>query len=103
MNTTPATSGEQPEPGRYEIRLRGHLDRHQADWFGGLRVTYDSDGTTVLAGPMADQAALHGWLRRVRDLGLPLTAVTQVNPNQTNRREVNPDRDQAGSNKETCR
>ena len=61
--------------GRYEIRLQGHLEPRWADWFDGLSLTQESDGTTVLSGSVVDQAALHGLLGKVRDLGLPLIAV----------------------------
>jgi hypothetical protein len=63
------------EEGSYEIRLKGHLNARWADWFDGLSLTQESDGTTVLSGSIADQAALHGLLGKVRDLGLPLIAV----------------------------
>ncbi len=66
------------EPGRHEIRLKGRLDARWAAWFDGLTVSHESDGITVISGPVADQAALHGLLQRVRDLGLPLVSVTQV-------------------------
>jgi hypothetical protein len=66
---------DRPEAGRYEIRLTGRLDAHWAAWFDGLTVNHESDGTTVLSGPVGDQAALHGLLQRVRDLGLPLISV----------------------------
>ena len=66
------------EAGRYEIRLTGHLDARWAAWFDGLTVRHESDGTTVISGQVADQAALHGLLQRVRDLGLPLVSVTRV-------------------------
>jgi hypothetical protein len=69
---------DRPEAGPYEIRLTGRLDAHWAHWFDGLTVSHESDGTTVLSGPIADQAALHGVLQRVRDLGLPLVSVTRV-------------------------
>lgn len=62
----------------YEIRVRGHLDRTWSAWFDGLTLTTLPNGDTVLAGPIADQAALHGVLTKVRDLGLPLVAVSQV-------------------------
>ena len=65
------------QAGHYEIRLAGHLDTRWADWFDGLTVTHLPDGTTVLAGPVADQTALHGLLQKVRDLGVPLLSVTQ--------------------------
>ena len=61
----------------YEIRLKGHLDVRWADWFDGLTLTRESDGTTVLRGSVVDQAALHGVLGKVRDLGLPLIAVNR--------------------------
>ena len=63
--------------GRYEIRLQGHLDGRWAAWFEGLTLSHD-DGTTVLRGRIADQAALYGVLGKVRDLGLPLVAVCRV-------------------------
>src|SRR5215208_6804776 len=69
---------DRPEGGRYEIRLTGHLDSRWAAWFDGLTVGQESDGITVLSGPVADQASLHGVIQRVRDLGLPLISVTQV-------------------------
>ena len=71
-------TSDRPEAGRYEIRLTGQLDAHWAAWFDGLSVSREGDGTTVISGPIADQAALHGVLQRVRDLGLPLVSVTRV-------------------------
>jgi hypothetical protein len=68
------------EAGRYEIRLKGHLDARWAAWFDALTLTYDGVGTTVIQGPVADQAALHGLLQKVRDTGLPLVSVTCVAP-----------------------
>lgn len=67
-----------PEAGRYEIRLTGHLDARWTAWFDGLTVGHQSDGTTVISGPIPDQAALHGVLQRVRDLGLPLVSVNRM-------------------------
>ena len=69
-----------PEAGRYEIRLRGRLDARWATWFDELSLSTESGGTTVLRGPVADQAALHGLLQKVRDIGLPLISVTHVDP-----------------------
>jgi hypothetical protein len=66
----------------YEIRLNGHLAARWAAWFEGLSLTHERDGTTLLRGPVIDQAALHGLLQRVRDIGLPLLSVVQVNPGQ---------------------
>ena len=65
------------EGGSYEIRLKGHLEPRWADWFDGLTLTQEGDGTTVLSGSVADQAALYGLLGKVRDLGLPLIAVNR--------------------------
>ena len=62
----------------YQIRLKGHLSRHWADWFDGLTITLEDGGETLLTGPVADQAALHGVLKKVRDLGLPLLSIITV-------------------------
>ena len=64
------------EPEHYEIRLKGHLDTRRAGWFEGLTITLKDNGETLLTGPVADQAALHGLLRKVRDLGMVLIAVS---------------------------
>jgi len=65
-------------PTIYEIRIAGHLSPQWADWFEGLTITLEDDGDTLLSGPVADQAALHGLLKKVRDLGMPLVAVNRV-------------------------
>jgi hypothetical protein len=62
---------------RYEIRVQGHLDQHWSEWFDGLTISYDTDDNTVLRGPLVDEAALHGVLIKVRDLALPLLAVSR--------------------------
>jgi len=67
----------------YQIRLRGHLGAEWTDWFEGLTVTLEEDGDTLLTGPVVDQAALHGLLKRVRDLGMSLVSVNQVQCNET--------------------
>ncbi len=64
----------------YEIRLQGHLDDRWAEWFDGLTIRLDENGNTLLSGPVADQAALHGLLKKVRDIGLPLVSVSPVEP-----------------------
>jgi hypothetical protein len=64
------------QPMAYEIRIKGHLGPEWTEWFRGLAVTLDERGDTLLSGPVVDQAALHGLLRRVRDLGMPLVSVT---------------------------
>ena len=66
--------------GRYEIRLKGHLDDRWADWLMYLAITLEDNGNTLLICPEADQAALHGLLKRVRDLGMPLLSVNFVSP-----------------------
>jgi hypothetical protein len=83
MTTQRTPTPDRPEAGRYEIRLTGRLDAHWAAWFDGLTVSQEDDGTTVISGPIADQSALHGVLQRVRDLGLPLTSVTRLDPDQS--------------------
>ena len=72
----------------YQIRLRGHLGPQWADWFGGLAITLEANGDTLLTGPVPDQAALHGLLRKVRDLGLPLLAVTCIDAGQPDATDV---------------
>ncbi len=64
----------------YEIRLQGHLDARWTKWFDGLTIALENNGDTLLTGPVIDQAALHGLLKKVRDLGLPLVSVCQVKP-----------------------
>lgn len=66
------------DPIRVEIRLAGHLDRHWSDWFGGLTLTHESDGTTTLRGSVTDQAQLYGLLTQVRDLGASLISLTPL-------------------------
>lgn len=71
---------------RYEIRVRGHLAARWSAWFDGLSLTHQSDGTTVISGPIADQAALHGLLQKLRDAGIPLISISQPdvpNPKET--------------------
>ena len=77
---TKQTNGRSADSSRYEIRLGGHLESRWAAWFDGMTLTHADAGTTVLTGPVVDQAALHGLLRKVRDLGLPLFSVTQIEP-----------------------
>ena len=71
-------STEGHEPGLYEIRVKGHLNEKWAAWFEGLTITLQDNGDTLLTGPVVDQAALHGVLKKVRDLGLPLISINQV-------------------------
>jgi len=76
----PKTDPSQPMV--YQIRIKGQLGRAWADWFGGLTITLEDNGDTLLTGPVIDQAALHGLLKKVRDLGLPLVSVSPVEPGQ---------------------
>jgi hypothetical protein len=76
-------TGTWHEAGRYEIRLEGHLGARWAAWFDGLTLTRESDGTTVIHGAISDQAALHGVLQKLRDLGLPLVSVIHIEPDKS--------------------
>ena len=78
MHHTPI--GPDRDAGGYEIRLRGRLDGRWAAWFDGMTLASDGDGCTVISGPVADQAALHGVLQKLRDTGLPLVSVRRVEP-----------------------
>lgn len=71
------------QPAVYLIRIKGHLDPEWSEWFEGMIITLEEDGNTLLTGPVIDQAALHGLLKKVRDLGLPLVSVGQVEFNRT--------------------
>jgi hypothetical protein len=70
------------EPMVYQIRIKGHLGRQWADWFEGLTIRLEDNGETLLTGPVADQAALHGLLKKIRDLGIPLVSLSPVKPGQ---------------------
>ena len=74
----------------YEIRLAGRLAPHWSAWFDGLAVTTEADGTTVLRGPVIDQAALHGLLQKLRDVGIPLISLTQVPSDDTHEPPARP-------------
>ena len=66
----------------YQIRIESHLGPQWTDWFGGLTITLEDNGDTLLTGPVVDQAALHGLLKKVRDLGMPLISVNRAGPGQ---------------------
>ena len=80
MSRPPGAAGpvDPDRPAHYELRVRGVLDRRWSGWFDGLQVSSDASGQTLIAGPVVDQAALHGLIEKVRDLGLPLISVTQT-------------------------
>ena len=80
MRETDPSTEKYDKPGLYEIRIKGHLTDRWADWFDGLTIKREENGDTLLTGPVIDQAALHGLLRKVRNLGLPLVAVIHVEP-----------------------
>ncbi len=73
----------------YQIRIKGHLDPRWSERFGGLTITLEENGDTLLSGPVVDQAALHGLLRKVRDLGMQLISVTSIEPGPVNGSDVN--------------
>jgi hypothetical protein len=85
---------EQVQPMIYQIRIKGHLDSKWADWFAGLSITSLENGETLLTGQVLDQAVLHGLLRKVRDVGLPLISVTYVASELAERPEANEGRRQ---------
>ncbi len=74
------TRDDQRDAGWYEIRLKGHLESRWVAWFDGMSLTSESGGITIIHGHVVDQAALHGLLQKVRDVGLPLVSITQVEP-----------------------
>ena len=76
------SESERAQPLVYQIRIQGHLGREWTDWFEGLTIRLTDNGDTLLSGPVVDQAALHGLLRKVRDLGMPLLSVSCVEPCQ---------------------
>jgi hypothetical protein len=82
MSGTFNPESDPDQPVVYQIRIKGHLGRRWTDWFEGLTITQEDNGETILTGLVADQAALHGVLRKVRDLGTPLISVTRVKTNK---------------------
>jgi len=75
------------QPMAYQIRIEGHLGDQWADWFSGLSVTLEESGDTFLTGPVADQAALFGLLKKIRDLGMPLVSLNRVEPINSTEKE----------------
>ncbi len=82
MSNTLNPTTDPSQPIVYQIRIEGHLGREWADWFEGLAITALDNGETLLTGPVIDQAALHGVLKKVRDLGMPLVSVNRGKPGQ---------------------
>jgi hypothetical protein len=86
---------DEPEPERnadrpvvYQFRIKGHLNQQWTDWFDGLTITLEEDGSMLLTGPVIDQAALHGILKKIRDLGMPLLSVNTVGPGTKDSEQV---------------
>jgi len=82
MSSTFNSESDPGQPMVYQIRIKGHLGRQWTDWFEGLTITALDNGETLLTGPVVDQAALHGLLKKVRDLAMPLLSVMCVTPSQ---------------------
>ena len=85
MSSTLNSNADLSQPTVYQIRIKGHLNLRWRDWFEGLTITLEDNGDTLLTGPVVDQAALFGLLRKVRDLGMPLLLVTRVEPGPSTR------------------
>jgi len=82
-----ASEHDAGQPMVYQIRIKGHLGQRWMDWFEGLTITLEEAGTTLLNGPVFDQSALHGILKKVRDLGMPLLSVNSVDPGAQNHKQ----------------
>lgn len=80
MVNKPPVERDGDQPVIYQIRIRGHLGQPWQEWFAGLTLTLETDGTTLLTGPVVDQAALYGILKRVSDLGMPLLSINSTGP-----------------------
>ncbi len=88
MSTKLSPKSDPDQPTIYQIRIKGHLGQQWTDWFEGLTITPEEEGETLLTGPVIDQAALHGLLKKVRDLGTPLLSVNRVEPGQEDAPDV---------------
>lgn len=84
MSDELAAKSDPDQPQIYQIRIKGHLDSQWTDWFEGMTITLEENGDTLLSGLVIDQAALHGLLKKVRDLGLPLISVNRIPSNGAN-------------------
>jgi hypothetical protein len=80
MSNKSNSQTDSDQPWVYQIRIKGHLGRQWTDWFEKLTITLEDNGDTLLAGLVVDQAALHGLLKKVRDLGVPLISVNRIDP-----------------------
>ena len=88
MSNIPNSTTDPRQPMVYQIRIQGHLGSEWTDWFEGLTITLEDNGETLLTGPVIDQATLHGLLRKVRDVGLPLLSVIRLRPDQADAADV---------------
>ena len=88
MSSKRSPDRDASQPMVYQIRIKGHLGSQWTEWFEGLTITLEENGDTLLTGPVIDQAALHGWLKKVRDLGMPLLSVNSVEPGRQNVSDV---------------
>src|SRR3954447_11149812 len=82
MSNRPNPNANPGQPMAYEIRVKGHLDTQWTDWFEGMSIASQANGDTLLTGQLVDQAALHGLLKKVRDVGLPLLSIIRIEPEQ---------------------
>lgn len=82
MSNEPGSENDPDQPMTYQFRIKGHLNQQWMGWFDGLTIAREADGNTLLSGPVVDQSALHGILKKIRDLGMPLISVNSVNPDQ---------------------
>ena len=82
MSNKPSSKPKPDQPMIYHIRIEGHLGSHWSDWFEGLAITVEDDGSTLLSGPVIDDAALHGLLKKVRDSGMRLLSVNRIESEQ---------------------
>ena len=90
MLNEPGSESHTDQPVVYQIRIKGHLGRQWEEWFSGLTITLEDKGDTLLTGTVIDQAALHGLLKKVRDLGMPLISVISVEPSRQDVPDVKP-------------
>jgi hypothetical protein len=85
MSSEQKSEQDPDQPNIFQFRIQGHLSQQWQDWFEGLSITLEEDGNTLLSGPVVDQSALHGILKKIRDLGIPLLSVNSIDPNQSTR------------------
>ena len=88
MSNKRTPKNDHGQPMVYQIRIEGHLGLQWTDWFGGVSITLEDSGNTLLTGPVVDQAALFGLLKKVRDLGMSLVSVNRIKPDQKDTPEV---------------